>query len=286
MLRDVALGFAIALGTGVSALSIGVFVYVVVSFFSSRIHTPARDRSRALLAMFRETWLAMFVTPLLLLYVVFGRRMGGGNGTPIVLVHGYTQNRGTFIGIARALARAGLGPIYGFNYWSPQSLRRSSVGLCKFVRRILKETGAKQVDLVAHSMGGIVSLECVRTMPRRVRRVVTIASPHKGVLWPGPIVGEGGAQLRVGSPFLTSRESHVLGVPVLSIASTHDNIVHPVSQSSLAHRGGKDYVVEGPGHLTILFDPEVIRETRAFLGAKDIETATREIEATSYTRAM
>jgi len=257
--------FALACGAGGAALAIGVFLYVGVTFFAARKHFPARVRSSALLAIAREAWLATWVTPLLLFYVFAGRRMARGTGTPIVLVHGYTQNRGTFVGIARSLAAAGAGPIYGFNYWSLQPLRRSFIGLSKFVRRILRETGAKKIDIVAHSMGGLVALECVRAMPRRIRRVVTIASPHKGVLWSGPVVGAGVAELRAGSRFLRARESRVLGVPVLSIASTHDNIVHPASQASLAHRGGRDLVIEGPGHLGILFDAEAMREIARFL---------------------
>jgi pimeloyl-ACP methyl ester carboxylesterase len=114
-------------------------------------------------------------------------------------------------------------------------------------------------------MGGLVAMECMRAVPSRVRRVVTLASPHQGVLWRGPVLGRGGAQLRKDSPFIERHKARVLGVPVLSIASTHDNIVFPAAQSSIADRGGRDHVVEGPGHLTILFDSRVTSEIASFL---------------------
>jgi predicted alpha/beta hydrolase family esterase len=249
------------------ALSIGVLLYACVSFYYARRHFPPRPFVSAFFALLREIVLAFIVTPILLLYVVRGHRMVVGNGTPIVLVHGYTQNRGTFLGIARALRRAGLGPVYGFNYWSFQDVRKSSVRLARFIQKVRKETGARAVDVVAHSMGGLVAVECMRAVPKRVRRLVTIASPHSGVLWRGPILGIGGAQLRRGSALITKHAARVFGVHVLSIASKHDNIVFPAEQSAISQRGGRDIVVEGPGHLTILFDPRVASEITSFLSA-------------------
>lgn len=247
------------------ALSIGVVLYVGVSFWYARRHSPERPFSKSVGAIVRELVLAFVVTPLLLLYVLAGRRMAPGNRTPIVLVHGYTQNRGTFIGIVRSLRRAGLGPIYGFNYWSFQDVRKSALRLARFIQRVRRETGAKSVDVVAHSMGGLVAIECMRAVPRRIHRLVTIAAPHQGVLWRGPVLGRGGAQLRRNSPLIERHKQSVFGVPVLSIASTHDNIVFPAAQSSIADRGGRDHVVEGPGHLTILFDSRVTSEIASFL---------------------
>ncbi len=248
------------------ALSIGVVLYVGVSFWHARRHFPPRPFSHSAGAIVRELVLAFFVTPVLFLFALVGRRMSVGTGTPIVLVHGYTQNRGTFVGVVRALRRAGLGPIYGFNYWSFQDVRKSALRLARFLQHVRRETGAKSVDIVAHSMGGLVAAECVRVVPKRVRRCATIAAPHAGVLWGGPVLGRGGAQLRSGSRFLERHQTRTLeNVPFLSIASTHDNIVHPASQSSIASRGGRDLVIDGPGHLTILFDSRVTAELVSFL---------------------
>ena len=247
------------------ALSVGVLIYVVVTFWYARRHFPPRPFRASARAIARELVLAFLVTPVLVLYVLGGRRMAPGKGTPIVLVHGYTQNRGTFVGVVRALRRAGLGPIYGYNYWSFQDVRKSALRLARFIQRVRRETGAPAVDIVAHSMGGLVAVECMRAVPKRVRRLVTIASPHSGVLWRGPILGRGGAQLRRGSGFIERHKERVLGVPVLSIASTHDNIVFPATQASIAHRGGRDVLVDGLGHLTILFDSRVTSEIAAFL---------------------
>lgn len=258
-----------AIGAGlivVLAVAAGACAYAGVSFLFARRHLPPRPFLIALSQLVREALLAMLVTLLSPVYAFVGRRMGGpASGTPIVLVHGYTQNRADFVVLARALDRAGLGPVYGFNYWSLADVRRSARRLARFVRRVCRAAGVEKVDLVGHSMGGIVVVECMLRMPEHVRRCVTIASPHRGVLWRGPFVGKGAAQLRAGASLIDEHEASAIGVPLLSIASSHDNLVHPASRASVAHRGGKDLVVAGPGHLALLFDARVIDATIQFL---------------------
>jgi pimeloyl-ACP methyl ester carboxylesterase len=118
-------------------------------------------------------------------------------------------------------------------------------------------------------MGGLVTMEMMRDEARRdrlkVRKCVTIASPHAGVVWRGPILGVGATSLRRGSKLLEAHASHKIGVPCLSIFSTHDNIVFPKETSMLAARGGRDLEVEGVAHLAMLFSPRVADEVASFL---------------------
>jgi pimeloyl-ACP methyl ester carboxylesterase len=116
-------------------------------------------------------------------------------------------------------------------------------------------------------MGGLVARHCIRLQPDRVRRCVTIASPHSGVGFHRiPIVGRGGRQLRAGTRFLMELSGAPLGVPMLSIFSTHDNIVAPAhTAASLEPWGGRDFVVDHVGHLTILFDKRVATAVADFL---------------------
>lgn len=258
-----------ALGAGlgaVLAVAAGASVYAGASFLFARRHLPPRPLAAALPELVREALLAMLVTLLSPVYAFLGQRMGGpAHGTPIVLVHGYTQNRADFVALGRALGRARLGPVYGFNYWSLGDVRANARRLARFVKRICRAAGVDKTDLVGHSMGGVVAVECMLRAPQYVRRCVTIASPHRGVLWRGPVVGKGPAQLRAGASLIDEHEASALGVPLLSIASSHDNLVHPASRASVAHRGGTDLVVEGPGHLALLFDARVIDATIQFL---------------------
>jgi len=244
----------------------GILVYVGVSYVLMRAHVDRRAALRHAAEALREIAWAGITQPLLPLFYLVGRRLARGDGVPVVMVHGYTQNRVDFLRLARDCARAGLGPIYGFNYPWFSTVHASAGRLARFCDDVRRETGATQVDLVAHSLGGLVAMEYLHDGGRAaVRRVVTIASPHAGVAWRGPIVGACGPQMRGGSTFLAERASRPVPIPCLSVYSTHDNVVHPPATSRLAARGARDHEVEHVGHLAILFDPRVSRAVAGFL---------------------
>lgn len=249
--------------------------YVVISFGLLWRAVPAPPFGSRLRIMSRELVLAALVQPLLPLFYLVGRKMGAGKGQPIVLVHGYFQNRADFLGIVRRFRREGLGPLYGFNYPWMDTTARNVERLARFIATVCEETGRPSVDLVAHSMGGLVCLEYVadESFKTRVRRCVTIATPHAGVLWGGPILGAASREIRATSPFLLERKTRVVGVPCLSLFSPADNIVFPATTSALALRGGTDKEAPPAGHFSILFDPTVIAEAAAFLSRPDVVVA-------------
>ena len=279
---------ASTVGATVLLVAAGIGAYAFGSFLLMGRHVGVRQKGRWLRELVRELLVAGLTQPLLPLFYLVGRRMdaffvqrgkeglateGATPRVPIVFVHGYMQNRIGFFGLARSLARAGLGPMFGFNYPWFSSIANNARRLERFVESVCKETGSAAVDLVCHSMGGLIAIEMMRDEAKRealkVRRCVTIASPHAGVMWQGPLLGFGAASLRRGSKLLESHAGHKLTVPCLSVYSTHDNIVHPKESSSLALRGGRDVEVDGPGHLSILFSPKVAEHVAEFLREPD-----------------
>jgi pimeloyl-ACP methyl ester carboxylesterase len=260
---------ALAISVATLGFTGGVLVYVAASYALMRAHVEHRPLAHVLREALREVVWALLTQPLLPLFYVVGRRLSRGHGAvPIVAVHGYMQNRVDFVRLARACASAGVGPVYGFNYPWFGSIRANAERLDRFVEAVRRETGAACVDLVAHSLGGVVALEFVHHAGgSRVRRVVTVASPHGGVAWRGPIVGACGPELRVGGEFVAERADRVVGVPCLSVYSTHDNVVHPPVTSALARRGGSDRSIPGVGHLSILFHPGALAAIVGFLRA-------------------
>ena len=272
----------------IGAVAVGVFaggcaVYVIASFALLWRAVPAPPFGSRLRIMSRELILAALVQPALPLFYFIGRRMGGGDGQPIVLVHGYFQNRVDFVGIARRFRARGLGPLYGFNYPWTAGTSDNVKRLAHFVEQVKRETGKATVDLLAHSMGGLVCLEYIADAAgsASVRRCVTIATPHAGVLWTGPILGAASREIRATSPFLLERKARAVGVPCLSIYSAADNVVFPVATSALAPRGGTDLESAPLGHLSILFDRAVIDEAGAFLERSEAKAVSETVVVAS-----
>ena len=261
-LKDAELG---ALGIAAALLG-GALVYLFGSFFLMTAHVERRPGQRQLAAMLHELYYVLITQPLIPLYFFIGRKMGGGDGIPVIFVHGYFQNRADFWWMARQFRKAKKGPLYGFNYPWFDSVDRNVPRLEKFVEHVCVETGADKVTLVAHSLGGLVCVEYAhRTNGRqRVAHCITVGTPHAGVKWRGPIPGKVAKELREGE-FHAERRDRRLITPTLSVYSTHDNIVHPPTTSALASRGGRDVAVDGLGHLSLLYSPEVTRTLIAFI---------------------
>lgn len=275
-------------GAGLGAFVLGIGVYAVVSFALMRPYAKARSLPVSLRSLWREIFVALVTQPLLPLYYVIGRRMdprpsrqpvgGLASAVPVIFVHGYMQNRVGFVGLARALAKRRIGPLYGINYPWFSTIASNAERLESFIESVLAETKSEAVDLVCHSMGGLVAMETVRgeasdeTRSLKVRRCVTIATPHAGVMWRGPLIGAGATGLRRGSKLLEAQAGYALKLPMLSIFSDYDNIVFPQETASLAKRGGRDVVVEGLSHLAILFAPDVAAHVADFL----LESTDRE----------
>ena len=115
------------------ALAGATLVYLGVSYAMMAAHTDPRPGRHHAGAILREFYYVMITQPLVPLYYLIGRRMGPGNGTPVIFVHGYFQNRADFWWLAREFRRASLGPLYGFNYPWFQQVGPSVARLDRFV---------------------------------------------------------------------------------------------------------------------------------------------------------
>lgn len=251
-----------------AAWALAAATYTVGSFVLGMPHLPPRPFGRVLASMAREFGWAMAIWPSWPLFYLLGRRLAPGDGRPVVCVHGYCQNRSDFVRIARALRAAGIGPVYAFNFDWTADIRVTASRLERFVDRVLAETGAAGVDLACHSMGGLVASEMMAARPGLVERCVFVATGQRGVQWANLILlGLGGRQLRHDSDYLRQRAIELGGARVLSIASEHDNIVHPVSSCLLEGEiaGARDVVTPDHGHLTLLCESGTVRELVAFL---------------------
>ena len=249
---------------------LGCLSYIVVTY---ALVLAERPRVVPLSATARAAATELFVTltllpfwPLwMLLGAAYDRAGGGGDGAapgerrPIVLLHGFMLTQTSWLVLGRRLARRGLGPLYGTTYYSLQSVRRSAEHLGAFVDEVLARTGAERVDIVAHSMGGVVARYWIERLggAARLGRLVTIASPHRGTRMGRLGLAAGARELAVGSPLFAELSLPAAGLPYTSIWSRSDSIVIPQASSSIAP-GGEDRVFDDLGHLSLLASRRVV----------------------------
>ncbi len=196
------------------------------------------------------------------------------SGRPILLVHGFMQARSNFVMLGSRLAGYGLGPLYTINLPTLNGDLREHAGrLSERIDLICRATGSKQVDVVAHSSGGLVArlAEVGRRNPR-IRRLVTLGTPHAGSQMAHMVPGAVARDMRPGSKVLVS-----LPVPppgqLVSISSTHDFCVIP-PESAQVEPVGRDVIVEHVGHFALLTNRAVCEEVVKALG-EDIQVVRR-----------
>jgi hypothetical protein len=185
-----------------------------------------------------------------------------GGAIPVILVHGYFSNRGYFRALVRALEARGVAPIFAPNLSATfATIERFSEELHAEIERIAAAAGQAQVILVCHSMGGLGARAYLcRYGAARVRKLVTIASPHHGTVHARFGSGENARQMLRGSRFigeLCEREGERgPECGVTSIYTPHDNLVSPQDTSVLAW--ARNIAIPGRGHIDILSAPELV----------------------------
>ncbi|MFJ9765345.1 esterase/lipase family protein [Streptomyces erythrochromogenes] len=185
---------------------------------------------------------------------------------PVLLLHGFTDNRSVFVLLRRALAASGLRHVEAYNY-SPLTLdlRVTARHLARRVEELCERTGQDRVDLVGHSLGGLVGRYYVQRLggDTRVRTLVTLGTPHSGTrvapfMDAHPLV----RQMRPDSEVLAELAAPSPGCATRCVAfwSEFDTLMAPVGSARIEHPDLRveNVQVMGIGHLALPAHPAVI----------------------------
>lgn len=182
---------------------------------------------------------------------------------PVLLIHGYLATRGSLHLLEEQLARRGhVVMSFRFGPINLGDIRRSAEHIAQKIESIVAQTGVARVDVVGHSMGGLVGLYYVKRLEgqRRVRRLVLLGTPARGT-WSALLglvtapLGLASLQLLPGSPFLRELAETQLppGVDVVSIGALRDWMA-PLASTVLE---GVRHIALPTGHSGLLVDAEV-----------------------------
>ncbi|WP_369171816.1 esterase/lipase family protein [Streptomyces sp. R28] len=192
---------------------------------------------------------------------------------PVVLLHGFIDNRSVFVLLRRSLAQHGRHQVESLNY-SPLTcdIRTAAELLGRHIEGICERTGSRQVDIVGHSLGGLIARYYVQCLggDLRVRTLVTLGTPHSGtrvvpLANAHPIV----RQMRPGSPVLEelARPAPGCRTHFVSFWSDLDHLMDPLETACIDHPDllAQNVRVTGIGHLALPVHPAVATGIRQAL---------------------
>lgn len=251
--------YAIAGAVG-GLLGLRAGLNMITWLFGMAFASPApRLGARATARLMLDEYLAYLLS--FVLVIPFERlwlpadRLRPGN-RPLLLVHGYGCSRGVWWLLRRRLEAAGhvvatvslTPPFTSIGKLVPQLNRR--------IEEVCAATGAQQVVLVAHSMGGLV---CRSYLARhgiaRVARLVTLATPHAGSELARLGAGQNAREMEPGSLWLRDMAAEPLRVPAVALRNAYDNYAMPQDNQRLP--GAADIELPPVGHLAMLTDRRV-----------------------------
>jgi pimeloyl-ACP methyl ester carboxylesterase len=205
---------------------------------------------------------------------------------PILMIHGFLGTRGSMYLLERRLVEDGF-VVVSFNLGTlnVRDIRRSAFLIHRKIERILAQTPSQRIDIIGHSMGGLIGLYYVKKLGghARVRKLIMMGTPIRGTwaalagvmtlgLW-----STSSWQLLPRSRFLDELAKGPIppGVEVHTIAAARDWVV-PLSTTRLS---GANAMTVPLGHSSLVVSEEVYRRVVSALRPNH-EQAADELPAT------
>ena len=192
---------------------------------------------------------------------------------PVVFVHGYTGNASNWITALGVFQAGGYrsDQLFTYEYNSYGDNRANASGLRTFVEQVKSRTGASQVDIVNHSMGGLVTQYYVHELngAASTAHVASIAGANHGTTFAAAcLIFVTCQQMYPGSSFINTitRGDETPGpTRYATWYSPCDGIIIPYTSTRLS--GADNNYVACQTHIGFLADLVVLSEIRNFMGS-------------------
>jgi triacylglycerol lipase len=196
---------------------------------------------------------------------------------PCLFIHGVFHNRSTFAFIKQKLALKGWRHFREIDLLtSIHPVPRLAEQVATVVSQLQREHEVPQIDIIAHSLGGIVARYYVQQLggDGPVRNLVTLGSPHGGTVWSRYSVLSHLKDLSPQSPFM--RHLNSLNAPrstrAIAVSGELDLLVLPRENGFWP--GVRNIHLKRVGHAGLLFSRRVLQIILSNL--RETETSTTE----------
>ena len=185
---------------------------------------------------------------------------------PVLIIHGFLGTRGSMYMLERRLVQDGFVCVsFNLGTFNVRDIRRSAFLIHRKIERILAQTPSQRIDIIGHSMGGLIGLYYVKKLGghTRVRKLIMMGTPVRGTwaalagvvtlgLW-----STSSWQLLPRSRFLDELAQGPMppGVEVHTIAAARDWVV-PLPTTRLS---GANAMTVPLGHSSLVVSEEVYR---------------------------
>jgi triacylglycerol lipase len=185
---------------------------------------------------------------------------------PVLMIHGFLGTRGSMYMLERRLVEDGFVCVsFNLGTLNVRDIRRSAFLIHRKIERILAQTPSQKIDIIGHSMGGLIGLYYVKKLGghARVRKLIMMGTPLRGTwaalagvvtlgLW-----STSSWQLLPRSRFLDELAQGPIppGVEVSTIAAARDWVV-PLSTTRIQ---GANSMTVPLGHSSLVVSEEVYR---------------------------
>lgn len=191
---------------------------------------------------------------------------------PVLIIHGFLGTRGSMFPLERRLLDDGF-CVFSFNLGTLNSrdIRRSAFLIHRKIERILAQTSWEHIDIVGHSMGGLIGLYYVKKLGghTRVRKLIMMGTPYRGT-WTAlmgiaclGLYSTSSWQLLPRSRFLDelAQGSLPAGVEFYTLAAARDWVC-PLPSTRIP---GAKAITVPLGHSSLVVSEEVYRRLSAVL---------------------
>ena len=203
-------------------------------------------------------------------------QVGAGFRRPLLLIHGWFGTRGALFLLERYLKKKGY-PVFSINLGVPniRNIEENAQLVCIKVARLVKRLHLNKIDVLGHSMGGLIGLWGCKKLDlhRHVEQLICVGTPFQGtkMAYVGmPLFGLVSQSLRQMTPnssFLQRLHEGPLpaNVAIYCFAARNDLVV-PIDSAILD--GAKNIMVAG-SHASLVTSEKVFRQVLAVLEGRD-----------------